>query len=155
MEIAILTTLLLLGVLCGLAEIFLIPGFTVMGILGIILYGSGAFYAFTVFEPVSAYIAVGSSALGFVLLFFFLLKSKWFDGIGLKKQIDSTVPSIEKEHLQVGQIGKAMTRLNPIGKAIFGEVEVEAKSTLEFIEEGSEIEIIEVRATNVLVRKRS
>lgn len=153
LEIVIIIALILIGVALMMAEIFLLPGITIAGIAGGILMIASVVYAFHYIDDTAGYIVIGANVILTAGAFIFLVKSKSLDKISLKTNIESVVDQPELKSLQVGDKGIAISRLNPIGKAEFGEMIVEAKSfTGEFIDADEAIEIIKVGKTNVLVQ---
>lgn len=153
LEIIIIIALILIGVALMMAEIFLLPGITIAGIAGGLLMIASVVYAFYNIGDTAGFITIGVNIVLTAGAFLFLIKSKSLDRISLKKDIDSVVEQPELENLHVGDKGIAISRLNPIGKAEFGEKIVEAKSfTGEFIDSEEMIEIVKVGKTNVSVQ---
>ena len=55
----------------------------------------------------------------------------------------------------VGDVGVAISRLNPIGKVLVNDTEIEGKSyDGELIEEETEVEIMKIETYNILVRRK-
>ncbi len=150
--IIIITCLILLGVALMMAEIFLLPGITIAGFAGGILMIASITYAFYYMGSTAGYITIGANIAIGITTFIFLIKSNTLDRIALKTDIESKVDQSELSQLHVGERGIAISRLNPIGKAEFKELIVEAKSfTGEFIDTEEAIEIVKIEPTNVLV----
>jgi len=151
--IIIIISLILLGVALMMAEIFLLPGITIAGFAGGLLMIASIVYAFYYMGETAGFITIGANVVVGAGAFVFLIKSKTLDHISLQTNIDSIVEQPEILQLKIGDKGKAISRLNPIGKAEFGEYTVEAKSfTGEFIDEDEPVEIVKVDKTNVLVQ---
>ena len=157
--------LVLIGV-----EIFVIPGFGVVGILGIAVVVMSLFlvminnnyFDFT-FVPEKAMIQAGVTAMlsifGLIGLLFWglshLATSKRMSRISLQHTFKSgsgySVSS--KNDLLVGKIGIVLTELRPIGKVeIEGEV-YSAISSVSFLEIGTHVEIIGQEINNLKVRR--
>src|SRR5690554_3312146 len=151
-NIIIIAIIILLGIIFLLVEIFLIPGITISGIAGIVFIAGGILYA---------YKYMGASAGNFTLLitvflimgsFLFLVKSKSLRRIALNTNIDSTVDVSDLKKINIGDTGITISRLNPIGKVSINGLTVEAKSIDgEMIDEETEVEVIKVEWSNVLV----
>ena len=156
-------------VLIGL-EIFVIPGFGVVGISGIVLVASSLFlvmvnnnfFDFT-FVPEREMMQAGVTALlsifGFIALLFWglshLATSKRMSRISLQHTFGSadgyTVSS--KNDVLVGKRGVVVTELRPIGQVeIEGEL-YSAISSGSFLEIGAPIEIIGQEINNLKVRR--
>jgi len=151
--IIIIVCLILLGVALLMAEIFLLPGITVAGFAGGLLMIGSIVYAFYYMDAPAGYITIGANIIVSIIAFIFLIKSNTLDRIALKTDIESKVDQPEIQHLTIGDQGIALSRINPIGKAEFGNIIVEAKSiTGEFIDVEEQIEIVKIEKTNVHVK---
>ncbi len=59
------------------------------------------------------------------------------------------------QKINAGDTGISLSRLNPIGKVMVNDVEVEGKSfNGELIDEETEIEVVKVNTYNVIVKRR-
>ncbi len=154
MDIFITIILLALGIILILAEIFLLPGVTIGAIGGAIFVGGGLYYAYINLGVAGGNIALVSSIIVFFITFIWLLKSKAINKIALKTDIQSTVAD-EKvvSSIKLGDEGITVSRLNPIGKVKIKGLVVEAKSLGDFIDEGTEIEVLKVYPTQIVVKK--
>ena len=71
----------------------------------------------------------------------------------LDSNINGNVGDVKHDaSFKVGDHGKTITRLAPIGKAMINDKIVEAKSITGFINENTEIEIVKIQNTNVVVK---
>lgn len=153
-EILIVVFLVLLGIVLILAEIFLLPGITIAGIAGALSLVGGIVYAFVYIGDSAGFITMGVSAVIGVGYFVFLIKSNTMNRIALKTDIEATVDQSDLKKVSEGDTGRAISRLNPIGKVEFGETIVEAKSfDGEFIDDGESVEVVKVSSVNVIVKK--
>jgi membrane-bound ClpP family serine protease len=153
LEIVIVVFLVLLGIALLLAEIFFLPGITVAGIAGALSLAGGIIYAFVNWGNSGGFISVIATIVLFAASFAYLIKSNAMANIGLKTDIEAKVDQTELLQLKTGDEGQAVSRLNPIGKAEFNGLTVEAKSvTGEFIDESTPVVIVKVETYNVLVK---
>ena len=153
-DIIIVSLVILLGIVFLLAEIFLLPGLTVSGIAGFIFLVGGIAYA---------YMYMGTRAGNFTLVistflllgsFLYFIKSKSLRRIALTTNIDAKVDTSDLLKIKKGDIGITQSRLNPIGKVFINGLTVEAKSIDgEMIDEDTEVEVIKVDWSNILVSK--
>ena len=125
LDIAIIVFLMVAAILLILAEIFLLPGITLAGIGG-----------------------------AFGVIFAWLLRSRSFNKIALKTDIDSKLTSSRDLGIEPGDEGITLSRLAPIGKARIKGINVEAKSQDELIDENTPIVVIRVDSYNVIVRPK-
>ena len=153
MDIIIVVALLLLAIGFLLVEFFLIPGVSIAGIAGIILMAVSVWYAYSHIGNVAGNITlIGSVALtGFSVWAF--LKSKALERMSLKTNITGTVDKIDVKITKPGDKGLTISRLAPMGKIRVNGLIMEAKTNDEFIDQNSEVVVLEVHNTNVLVEK--
>lgn len=153
LDIIIICALLILGLALLMAEIFLLPGITIAGIAGAVALVSSVIYAFIYMGDTAGYVTMAISVVATAGTVVYLIKSKAMDRIALTTNIDGTVDQTDIQKISVGDRGVTASRLNPIGKANFDEVVVEAKSVDgEYIDEGVEVEVVRIE-NNVLVQK--
>lgn len=155
MDIFITATLLFLGVLLILAEIFLLPGITIAIVGGAIFLGGGLFYAYTNLGAEGGNIALVITVVTFLFTFFWFIKSKAINKIGLKTDIDSTVADKKlMDEIKEGDEGITVSRLNPIGKVKVNQLTVEAKSLGDFVDDGVEVVVLKVYPTQIVVKEK-
>ncbi|MBS1680175.1 MAG: nodulation protein NfeD [Bacteroidetes bacterium] len=160
---------LLAGIILLAAEIFVIPGFGVAGILGITLTAGSLvlimlnndFFNFE-FVPfgdlVKATFAVVGGISGGVLLLFFggakLTQTKAFKKIALTETQESargySVNAASKE--MIGKTGIAHTVLRPSGKVIIEDQVYDAFTRGEYVHQGDGIEVIGTEGVTLKVK---
>ena len=154
MEITIIAILLALGIIFFIVEFFFLPGITIAGIAGVLFIAAAVIFA---------YVNLGSGAgtltlvggLAFLgLAFWRFMKSKTLDKISLKTEIDEKIEPLKGLDIKVGDEGKTVSRLAPMGKIRINNAVVEAKVNDGFIDEGEIVVVLEVYNTNVLVEKK-
>ncbi len=146
LDIAIIVFLMVAAILLILAEIFLLPGITLAGI-------GGAIFAYTVGIWVG-HLTLSLSIITFGIIFAWLLRSRSFNKIALKTDIDSKLTSSRDLGIEPGDEGITLSRLAPIGKSRIKGINVEAKSQDELIDENTPIVVIRVDSYNVIVRPK-
>ena len=156
-----------IGVLLLLAEIFVIPGFGVAGISGLVLVAGSLFAALVgnvglSFPPFAALApAVGTMAATLVLLIVlmfslskYLPKSERFGQLVLAPELASASGYVSAETMEelIGQTGVSLTPLRPAGMADIGGERIDVVTRGEFVLPGTRVEIIRVRGSRVIVR---
>lgn len=133
------------GVALVLLEIFVIPGFGIVGILGILLVLGSLFLSFGISNWSTALTTVTLSLLAVavvvVVSFRFLPESRLFKKVSMEAQIHATVAD-HSHKLPVGTTGIAASDLRPMGKGEFELKIIEVSTRGEFITRGSPIKII-------------
>lgn len=140
-----------LGLLIVLVEFLFVPGTTVVGFIGFVSILIGFYFAFT---DLGVWYGVGSVLLtgGLILLFFKLLeKSNYTKKIQLSPPSNDKIQH-ESNFVKVGDVGKTISRLAPMGKAMINNHIVEVTSLQEFIAEQKEIVVLEVNHNKIIVQ---
>jgi len=173
--------LFVVGLLLLVIEVFILPGFGITGVLGIICILAGLFgmlvknppdrlpwpdspYGWELFAQGMLGFLIGIAGFGVAAYFLarFLPKLEFLSGLILtpsakrtSEQLisSSTVPERSDESLKVGDRGAAITILRPAGKARFTDIYVDVVAEGDFIDKGSEIEIMEIIGNRVVVKK--
>jgi membrane-bound ClpP family serine protease len=155
MSLFAIVVIIFLGIFLLLVEFLIIPGFTVFGIGGFVfvILGIGSSYYFHGIQ------AGNYSLLGTVIVslstIYFVFKQKTWKNLGLKTNINSKNEPFNTEKIHPGDFGKTITRLAPIGKAIVNDTVCEAKSVAGFLNENTEIEVIKVLNTQIIVKPKN
>lgn len=158
--------LFIIGVALLLVEIFVIPGFGIFGIAGIILMVAGLFMGlvsdFPLVETDMLSLAIiqlaGSFFLSGVVLYFLiktLPKTNIWNKLILSKGIKATsgyTSNKDFEHL-IGLSGDALTDLRPSGTAIFEGKRYDVVTQGDYIVKDSKIEVIETEGSKIVVKK--
>jgi membrane-bound serine protease (ClpP class) len=173
--------LFIVGILLLLIEIFLIPGFGVAGITGILCIMIGLFGMLIKNPPdrlpwpqtefdwqwlLHSVLAISLGFAGFVvcaaLLAKYMHKMPYLQTMvllpgvakkGTEVEISmTTTPEGEQQGVKVGDVGETTSRLRPAGKAKFGQAVVDVVAEGEFIDKGIKVKITEIHGNRVVVR---
>ena len=165
-----------LGVVLIALEVFVIPGFGVAGISGLMLMIIGLLATFAPDEPgrsfpiylpslpatidgvkygmITLVSSMCASLVGMVVLSRLLPRTPWFRWIVPANPMPSEV-LIEDPYrgvARVGDTGMAEGPLHPAGKARFGSTLVDVVTQGEYLESGNTVEVVERRGNRVVVR---
>ncbi|MEK7449892.1 MAG: NfeD family protein [Planctomycetota bacterium] len=170
---AIEIVLFILGILLLTVELFVLPGFGVAGIGGIILILVSLVLSmqnFTLPDPQIApwqveilqknvLIVAGSffaALVTFLLLLKFLPNTPFLSRLVLRTEEQTqsgfTITLPEQETF-IGQKGTALTTLRPSGKIKIGEKLLDAVADGEFVEKNETVEVIRTEGTHLVVTK--
>lgn len=151
MTILAIILLILLGLLLLLIEFAVIPGVTIAGIGGAALLITSVYIAFTGIGKVAGFITLAVVLIASPIMIYYFFKSRTGKKMILESEIDGKIENFNPENLKVGDIGKTIGRLAPMGKIkVNGEV-VEAQSTGAFIDHQTEIRIIRIKSNQIIV----
>ncbi len=173
--------LLLIGlVLIGL-EIFVIPGFGVAGVLGMISVLAGLVLSLIPRIPslpeelpdisspsmidylpmisLRLLLIVAFTGLGAWLLSRLLPKTPFYNKLVLQASLESGTgedkQAASAKHDYIGMEGVALTALRPAGTAVFGERRLDVVSSGEMIERNDPVRVIKVEGNRIVVEKSS
>ena len=173
-EVAIFFT----GLILLMIEIFVLPGFGVVGFLGIICIFAGLFGMLVKNPPDKlpwpetqldwrlfneGVLGLLFGVVGFAILAWilakYLPKMQFLSGLilipkqGGKAKISMTAPPDERiAGVNVGDIGEVVSTLRPAGKAKFGDCVVDVVAVAEFLDKGTKVEILEIHGNRVVVK---
>ncbi|HAP69562.1 MAG TPA: hypothetical protein DCR04_07525 [Flavobacteriales bacterium] len=148
----VVIALLLLGILLLLLEILFVPGTTIVGVGGIILLAIGIYLAYDFIGTTAGHLSLASSVAVIFLALIVLLKGQTWKRMALETNVEGKgVEQLEKL-VFVGDRGKTISRLNPVGKALFGEKIFEVSTTGEFVDEDVNIEVVKLDQNRIKVK---
>jgi membrane-bound ClpP family serine protease len=152
MNLVIIILLILTGIFLFAVEFLLIPGITIAGIGGFLFIAAGIYFGYNEYgSPTGHYIFAASLTLTVAGLYF-MLRGKTWKRTMLNTNIDGKVPEIDTLEINVGDHAITTSRLAPIGKIKINDTFIEAKSQTGFIDQKTEVEIVKVLKTNVIVK---
>ncbi|MDR2886207.1 MAG: NfeD family protein [Rikenellaceae bacterium] len=150
----LIVALVVVAALLLVAELILIPGISVAGIGALLADGVAIWIAFARYGTQGGLIAIGVIVMLSAVAVAIALRSKTWDRLSLKNNIDSTSQVFpESENVKVGERGVTVTRLAPMGKVRIGNETYEAKSIDSYVDENSPIEVTGFENFNVIVKK--
>lgn len=149
--------LFLLGLALLIVELFVTPGFGVAGSLGLLAVGASVIlsYANPTQAMVSLITALASASILAFTLTRFLNRRGAFRPILLTTALttEEGFVSTADQTAVLGARGKALTMLRPAGTALLGGERIDVVSEGEFLPAGTEIRVVKVEGSRVVVRK--
>jgi membrane-bound serine protease (ClpP class) len=156
------------GIILILLEVFVIPGFGVTGILGILCIVASLFLAligggnlpFVDTNQISIAIIQLASALAaavvlLIILARYLPKSTIFNKLVLSHEESSSKGFVSSKSLSelIGKEGKALTTLRPAGMADFNGDKIDVVADGDYVQQGSRLKVLRVEGSKVVVRE--
>lgn len=152
MSLLAIILLILLGLILILLEFLVVPGVTIAGIGGLLLLCGAVYISYkTHGTMIGNYTLLGTSLALFVTLFFSLRKKTW-RRLMLNSNIDSQSFETLIDKIKPGDTGTTISRLNPMGRVMVNDLNVEAKSTGEFIDPNINVLITKVEENKIVVK---
>ncbi|MGA1869749.1 MAG: NfeD family protein [bacterium] len=153
--------LLIIGAVLLALEIFVIPGFGITGILGIIALTVGFILSMVGKYPSAAEIWSAISHISFALIIVMIALAFSIKSMAHSKAAQQFILTSESKSEQtapeqdtfLNQEGYAYTNLRPAGKGIFNNQRINVMTEGDFIEKGSPIRIIRIEGSKITVQR--
>lgn len=146
----LIISLIIIGLLLLFAEILLIPGVGIAGILGLVSIGGSCFYAFNQMGGTVGAIVTAVNVALVVGLSIYVLRAKTWKRLSLDTNIDSK--AVADTGLAVGDRGVTVSRLAPMGSVRFDTELVEVKALEGFVDPEVEVEIVLMEDGKIYVK---
>ena len=146
----LIISLIIIGLLLLFAEILLIPGVGIAGILGLVSLGGSCFYAFNQMGGTVGAIVTAVNVALVVGLSIYVLRAKTWKRLSLDTNIDSK--AVADTGLAVGDRGMTVSRLAPMGSVRFDTELVEVKALEGFVDPEVEVEIVLMEDGKIYVK---
>ena len=154
MELLIPAACLLLGLALIAAEVWLVPGLNVVGVLGLLVIVFGIGYSFDAHGMEGGLYAIGASVVLVGGTLYALYQSGAWDRFiaqtGTSARPDADDGPARSRYL--GQTGRALTPLRPTGVAEINGERVEVVTEGSFIASGSQVRIVAMDRRRFFVR---
>lgn len=156
MELLVPIALIVVGLALIAVEVTLVPGFNVIGVLGVLGAGVGVVYAFMAFGLTGGLVALAGTLVGGGGLFWMLWESgAWNRFIltdTLRRDADADAAEDTRRAHLLGKQGTALTPLRPSGVAEIDGARVEVETEGSFVAAGSEVRVVAMDRRRFIVR---
>lgn len=150
MSWVIILILIIGGLSLLILELLVVPGTTVVGIIGFILMAVGVWQAYVEYGSFIGTLVLLATLIISVGGFYMSLRSKTWKKAGLNKSINSKV-NTDAQKLNIGDIGTTTSRLNPMGKAFINNDFYEVSTNGDFVDNDEKIKVVSIQGTKVMV----
>ncbi|MCB0430875.1 MAG: NfeD family protein [Flavobacteriales bacterium] len=145
--------ILLLGLGLIILEFLVIPGTTIVGFLGAALVVAAVLFAYRDHGSTSGHVILAVSAVILGGMFILGFRAKTWERLSVRTEITGKVNVLEEGEVNPADKGKSISRLAPMGKAVFNEKMYEVQSTGAFIAEGTDVEVTKVSGNKIWVKQ--
>lgn len=145
--------LISVGVFLIVAEILFIPGIFIAGTAGVVLSIWGVYISYDTFGSTAGTITLVIAAAANIGAFVLALRGKTWQKFSLKESHTSRTNKNPIDLVKIGDVGKSLSVLKPVGKALFSEKEVEVYSKGNYIAENVDVEIISIDSNKIIVQE--
>lgn len=154
MELLLAITLILIGLALIVAEVYLIPGMNIAGIVGAMLVLLGLGYAFTASGLLAGLAVLFGTVVAGSVLFLVLWQSGIWQQFILATSLKSEAAerSVEHRARYLGKEGFAVTPLRPVGIVEIDGERIEAVGDGQYIAAGSRVRVVAIDRRRYFVR---
>lgn len=152
MELFYIILLIFFGLLFLVAEIVLLPGISIGGLLALACYGSSTYMAFRDFGTLGGVVVLLTILVLSIIASVISLRAKTWQRFSLRQEIRSSSMPEPSQELRVGDRGVAVSRLAPMGKIEIDGRIYEAKSQGAYIDQRCEVEVTGFENFSVIVK---
>jgi membrane-bound ClpP family serine protease len=147
--------LILVGIIFLLLEVLVVPGTTIVGLIGAGMLIGAVVTAFSTFGVAAGVLTLVGSLLISIMAIVMALKSNTWRKAMLNTEINGRVNVVEPNKIIVGDEGVSITRLNPMGKAMIKDEYYEVTSKDNLINENTPIVVVKVDGNKIIVKLKS
>ncbi|HSV76556.1 MAG TPA: NfeD family protein [Bacteroidales bacterium] len=150
----IIVSLIVIGIIFLLLEILVVPGVSLVGIVGGGLIVFAVVSAFTTYGVVEGALTLVGALFASIVAIVFALKSNSWRKAMLNAEVSGKVNVIEPNKINKGDEGVTITRLNPMGKAMIQDEYYEVTSSENLVNENTPIVVVKVDGNKIIVKPK-
>jgi len=151
MNFLIILFLIVLGIILLLIEFTILPGITVAGIGGLLVFIYSIYLAFTSYGNLIGFLTLAFVLIASPVLILLLFKGKTGKKMVLNAVLTGFANEINQDKVKVGDVGITIGRLAPMGKIKVNNEVVEVRSTGTFVDPGEQVRIIQIEKSLITV----
>ncbi len=155
MDWFIVISLITLGWILLFLEIFIIPGITVLAVIGVIMMLSGLYFSFYHFGSTTGWITTVITITVSLLSLFAAMRIGFWKRLSLSDTNTARMNEDDLMHVKEGDEIRAVSRIAPSGKAQAGDEIVEVHSMSGYIEENTKLEVVKISMNKIFVKPKS
>lgn len=151
MTLTSIALLILLAIFLLIMEILFVPGM-VLGIISVVLMIVGIIVSYKDYGTTVGTLVLAGTAVVTLAAVYLAFKSNMWKKIGVRSTMEGKANLQQEDACKIGDTGKTISRLNPIGKAIINNLMLEVQTQDGFIDEQKDIVVIKIQHTKIFVR---
>ncbi len=152
MDIWLIAGIIIFGLIVIMVEIFLVPGTTLIGVIGGIIVVIGIYFSFAEHGTKVGSITLALSTIATGLLMYAGFKAYTSKKFSLNDTVSGRVNEPEENFPKVGDEGVTVSFLRPNGKAIINGNKTEVYSLSEYIESSKKIKVVKISENKIFVK---
>jgi len=151
MNVLIILFLIILGIVLLMIEFTILPGITIAGLGGLLLFAYSIYLAFSSYGNLIGFLTLAFIIIAAPTIVVLLFKGKSGKKMVLKTVLHGFANEINHEKVNIGDIGVTIGRLAPMGKIKVNNEVVEVRSTGTFVNPGEKVRIIQIEKSQITV----
>ena len=151
MSLLSIILLILIALFLLMLEILFVPGM-VLGFISVILMIVGIIFSFKDYGTTTGILVLCGTTIASIASVYWAFNSSIWKKMQVQSSIDGKANVIEEGAVKIGDSGKTISRLNPMGKALINNLQVEVQATEDFIDEEKEIIIEKINQNKIFVK---
>jgi membrane-bound ClpP family serine protease len=146
--------LLGLGLVFIFIEMFFVPGTTVVGIFGALLAVLGVYFVYEDYGASTGHLVLALTLVAFIGMLIAGFRSKAWEKYSIKDSLQGKTNVITEEQINVGDTGKALSAIKPIGKALINDENFEVQAYSDFIDDGETLKVTKIEGKTIYVKRQ-
>ncbi len=126
MTLTSIILLILLGLFLLMLEILFVPGM-VLGFISVILMIVGIIFSFKDYGTTTGIMVLAGTTIASIVSVYWAFRSPLWKKLQVQSSMDGKANVLEEGAVNVGDSGKTISRLNPMGKALINNLYVEVQ----------------------------
>lgn len=133
------------------AEIIFVPGTTLLGLLGLVFTITGVVLGYLSFGGGTGTLILAITLLVGISIIIYSFKSGVWERFALKSSSNSRFNEGELLNIQVGEEGRTISALRPVGKADFRDKIFEVTTLGNFLPSGTRIRVVSIKNNKIFI----
>jgi membrane-bound ClpP family serine protease len=152
MDWLLVAVLLIFGALFVAVEILLIPGTTLVGLVGFILLTVGIWLGYRDLGSTTGHVMLASVVALVAVVVWIGLRPKNINRFALTDKNTYHVHDVRRpDEVFPGQVGQALSAMRPAGTVLFGQERREATTRGEFVAAGAAVRVLGIEQNRIVV----
>ncbi len=153
MELLLVLGLVSIGLILVLIEALFVPGSTWLGILGCLTSLLGIVVAYNCFGGFIGTLTLAATSMAGAVTVYYSFKTKTWNKWALNHRIDGKAQNISvlTSQMSVGDVGRTLSALRPMGTVDFGQFQLEVRTTSHYVESGRLVHVTKIEGTKIYV----
>jgi membrane-bound ClpP family serine protease len=150
MSLISILLLILIGLFLLMLEILFVPGM-VLGFISVILMIIGIIFAFKDYGTTTGLLVLAGTTAASAASVYWAFHSSLWKKLQVQSSMDGKANQLEENAVQLGDSGKTISRLNPMGKAFINNIQVEVQAVEGFIDQDKDIKVVKIQHNKIFV----